>query len=505
MDSPNLHRVRGRAVSPDQIGHVEPGDGAMWEQAVREARDVFHAHDIPTYPTPEEAVKTYMYRYRANLDLLYQTPQELPVDLSPPKHHLKIKIRRAGMEEGRAALTQADVDRFLDAYGITRARGGLARDVEHASQIASELGFPVVLKIASQDILHKTDVGGVVTGIATDQALREEYAALMERTKKARPEARIDGVYVQKMIKGIDYELILGSKKDRDFGAIILFGQGGIGVELMKDFAIGLPPLDQVLARRVLEQTKIYEALSKGLRNKPPIDVRALEELMVRFANMVQDFPEIAEMDLNPIAASGNKLTVLDARMIIDPKVQESAEAYPHLVIVPYPTKYVTPWKLKDGTDVILRPIRPEDEPMESEFIRNLSPETSRFRFFQIIKDLPHDALVRFCNIDYDREMAFIAETREGGKRVEIGVARLILEANKKRGEFAVVVADKYQAKGLGVKLSDMLIEVAKEKSVDVMYGIIMAENYRMIHLAEKLGFTIKKRGEDVYAELKLQ
>jgi acetyltransferase len=225
---------------------------------------------------------------------------------------------------------------------------------------------------------------------------------------------------------------------------------------------------------------------------------------MVRFSNLIVDFPEISEMDINPLIASHGEFTVLDARMIIDPSALDHAETYPHLVIMPYPSKYVMPWKLEDGTDVTLRPIKPEDEPIELEFIRGLSTETSRFRFFQIIKDLPHDALVRFCNIDYDREMAIIAETREGDRNLEIGVSRLILEANKKRGEFAVVVADKYQGKGLGVKLVDLLIGFAKEKGMETIYGGVMAENIRMIRLCEKLGFSTRREQENTIAELKL-
>ena len=477
----------------------------MGEESVREARDIFHKNDIPTYPTPEEAVKTYMYmyRYRRNLDLLYQTPEELSVDFSPPKSHLKVIVRKAAKE--RTALTQAEVDRFLDAYNIPRAEGELAKNAEQASRIAAEIGYPVVLKIASQDLLHKTDVGGVIPNIKTPQELKDNYGSILERAKKAKADARIDGVYVQSMATNIDFELILGSKKDRDFGSVILFGMGGIGVELLKDISIGLPPLNQILSRRVVEETTIYQALSKGLRNKPPIDLRQLEEIMVRFSNMIVDFPEISEMDINPLVVSGGGLLVLDARMIIDPNVSETAHAYSHLVIMPYPSKYVTPWKLKDGTEVTLRPIRPEDEPKELEFIRGLSTETSRFRFFQIIKDLPHDALVRFCNIDYDREMAFIAETREGDRTVEIGVSRLVLEPNKKRGEFAVVVADRYQGRGLGVKLVDMLIEVAREWGVEAIFGIVMAENMKMISLCEKLGFSTRREQENVVVELKLR
>ena len=238
----------------------------MGENSVREARIVFHKHDIPTYPTPEEAVKTYMYmyRYRRNLDLLYETPEELSVDFAPPKNHLKVMIRKAA--KNRKALTQEEVDRFLDCVRHPGVQGAVATSVDQASMIASEIGYPVVLKIASQDILHKTDIGGVIAGIGTPQELKDSYKLLLERAQKAKPDARIDGVYIQKMMKNIDYELILGSKKDRDFGAVILFGMGGIGVELLKDVSIGLPPMNQVLARRLMEETKIYQALSKGLR-----------------------------------------------------------------------------------------------------------------------------------------------------------------------------------------------------------------------------------------------
>jgi acetyltransferase len=271
-----------------------------------------------------------------------------------------------------------------------------------------------------------------------------------------------------------------------------------------------LPPLNQTLSRRILEETRIYQALAKGLRNKPPIDMRSLEEIMVRFSNMIVDLPEIAEMDINPLAVFEGKLWAIDARIIIDPTVTaRRSDNYPHLVMMPYPSKYVTPWRLKDGSEVILRPIRPEDEPMELEFIKGLSTETSRYRFFQIIKDLPHDALVRFCNIDYDREMAFIAETTDTDSdriphRIEIGVSRLILDPNEKHGEFAVVIADKFQGKGLGTKLVDMLIEVARDKEVESIYGVIMSGNMAMIRLCEKLGFTTRREQDSVKAELKL-
>jgi len=476
----------------------------MGENEVEEARRIFYENDVSTYPTPEKAIKTYMYmyKYKRNLELLYETPEELSVDLSPPKSHLKLIIRKA-VAEGRTNLTQAEIDKFFDAYRIPRPEARLAKNEDEAATVASRLGYPVVLKVASPDIVHKTDVGGVVVGINSEENIRKEYRAMMESIKKAAPQAKVDGVYVQKM-KKFDYELILGARKDKDFGAVILFGQGGIGVEFYRDFSTALPPLNQTLARRLMEETKVYRAISWGMRNKPPLDMKALEEIVVRFSNLIVDFPEFAEIDINPLAASKCEITALDARATIDVEALQLTDPYGHLSILPYPTKYVVPWRLKDGTEVILRPIRPEDEQIEYEFIKGLSEETSRFRFFRVIKDLSHEDLVRFCNIDYDREMAIIAELREGDKKKEIGVARLITEPSKKRGEFAIVLADKYQGKGLGTKLMDMLIEIAQEKGLESIYGIIMRENKKMLRLAQKMGFTIKPSEEGYVAVLNL-
>ena len=476
----------------------------MGGKEIEKARSLFFANDIPTFSTPEKAVRTYMYmyKYKRNLELLYETPEELPIDLSPPKSHLKLMIRKV-IGEGRTVLIQEEVDRFLDAYGILRAEAYLARNMDEALTAASQVGYPVVLKVVSPDIVHKTDIGGVIIGVNSENSLRKEYQSLIESVRKAAPHAKIYGVYVQNM-KKFDYELILGARKDRDFGAVILFGQGGTGVEFFRDFSTALPPLNETLARRMMEETKIYRALSEGLRNLPPLDIRVLGEVVVRFSNLVVDFPEIAEIEINPLAASKGEICALDARMEMDPGALENVDRYTHLSILPYPIKYVVPWKLKDGTEVILRPIRPEDEHIEHELIRGLSDETSRFRFFSIIKELSHQDLVRFCNIDYDREMAIIAEVREGEKKKEIGVGRLILEPGRKRGEFAVVVADEYQGKGLGTKLVDVLIERAKEKELESIYGIILPENKVMIRLCKKMGFTIERSGEEVIANLNL-
>jgi acetyltransferase len=276
-------------------------------------------------------------------------------------------------------------------------------------------------------------------------------------------------------------------------------------VELFKDFSIGLPPINQVLARRMMEETTIYKALSKGLRNRPPANLKALEEVIIRFSSMIADFPEIAEMDVNPLSVAEGKVFAVDVRILLDPKPIDRSIPYPHMVIIPYPTKYVVPWKLEDGTDVLLRPIRPEDEAMESEFINGLSEETNRYRFFNIVRNLPHSDLVRFCNIDYDREMAIVAEITEGGRRREIGVGRLIAEPDRRRGEFAVVIADQYQTKGLGRKLVDMLIDIAEERRFESIFGVVLRDNAPMLSLCREMGFSVKYEEDYAHVELALK
>lgn len=469
------------------------------------ARKIFNQNDIPTYETPEQAVKTYvyMYKYKRNLELLYETPEDLPIDPSPPKNFLKLLVRKA-LNEGRYVLTMEEANKFLDVYGIPRPGGELVSNVHEAVSAAHRMGYPVAVKLVSPKIIHKTDVGGVALNISSDAELRAVYNQMTEILKTLGHEPDSKGIYIQQMIQPIHYELIIGSKKDPDFGSVIMFGAGGITTEYIRDTSVGLPPLNQVLARRLMEDTKIYTALQKGLRNKPPADLRKLEEIIVRFSNMVVDFPEIKEADINPLVVSDKGIYAVDFRIILDPEHRDTEEHYPHLVITPYPTKYVKPWRLKDGRWVLLRPIKPEDEEIEYELIKNLSEESSRFRFFQVIRDITHDMLVRFCNIDYDREMAIIAEYTEAGKLRNVGVGRLIIEPDRKRGEFAVLVADDFQGKGLGTKLVDTIIEVAMEKKLSSIYGIILPENTRMINLCKKMGFEIKHRGEDVYVELKL-
>ena len=399
--------VAGRATKPVLATF-------MGGKEVEPGKEILFQNNIPTYDTPEEAVRTYlyMYRYERSLELLYQTPEELSVDQAPPKNNLKALIRKA-VNEGERIFTEGESNRFLISYGIPVLRSETTRTVEDALWAAREIGYPVVLKVSSPDIIYRVDVGGVVTWISSEQELKEQYETLPKRVAEWAPTARITGITVQKMVEKIDYEVILGAKRDKTFGTVILFGMGGVGVEVFKDFSIGLPPLNQTLARRLMEETRVYRTLH-GYRNKPPADLRQLEQIIVSFSNLMVDFPEIQEMDINPIAISNGKAYALDARIVIDASMLDHAQPYPHLAITPYPTRYTMPWTLPDGTTVLIRPMKPEDEPLINEMLSSASEETVRMRYFQAIKQTTHEMHIRLCSMDYERDIRVAAELREG-------------------------------------------------------------------------------------------
>ena len=462
----------------------------MGSEEVAEARQLFYDGKIPTYEFPEEAIKTYlyMYQYARHLEELYETPEDLPLSMGVPRNYLKMLTRNA-IREGRTLLNEEDSKKLLTTYGIATTTSHLARSPEEAARLASSVGFPVVMKISSPDISHKSDVGGVALNLGSDDEVKRAFSEMMAKVKQKQPDAKVEGVSLQKMVTNYDYELIVGSKKDPILGPVILFGLGGTEAEFFRDIAVGLPPLNQKLARIVIERTKTYTLLFQGFRTKPPANLRLLDETLVKVSNLIVDFPEIKELDINPLVISDNSAIALDARIILDAETLWGIEPYSHLIISPYPTKYIQPWRCYDGRNVVLRPIRPEDEPLERELIAGLSPESSRFRFFYIIKEITHEMLSRFCNIDYDREMAIIAEYTANGRRRNVGVSRLIV-APGQTGEFAVVVADDFQNNGLGLKLCDMLIGIGQEKGLKNIYGIVSNDNRKMISLARKLGFT---------------
>ncbi|MEM2147066.1 MAG: GNAT family N-acetyltransferase [Candidatus Bathyarchaeia archaeon] len=470
----------------------------MGHGAVEEANRILNESSVPTYSTPEQAVKTYlyMYQYKRNLELLYETPEELPVDVSPPRRPIMVAMRNAALEN-RELLTEAEAKKLLEYYDLPVVKTCVATTADEAIRLAAQVGYPVVLKILSPQIVHKTDAGGVALDLANEAEVREAFERIIRNAKAYNPDAEILGVTVQPMIKKRGYEVIIGAKKDPLFGPVILFGMGGIGVELFKDYSIGIPPLNQTLARRLMEETKVYQLL-KGYRNLPPANMKLLEEILVRFSQMLVEFPQIKEVDINPLLINDKDAYALDARIAVDKDlVFKKVEPHQHLVISPYPKKYETLWRLRDGRTVMLRPIKPEDEPLWLEMFQNFSEESIRFRFFQIIKDTPHEVRVRYCNIDYDREIAIVAELNEGDRRKILGVVRISLEPDRKSGEIAFIVADPWQGLGLGTKMVDYAIEIAADMGVEMLYAIMLKDNHRAIELTKKMGFKLYKQDED--------
>jgi acetyltransferase len=485
-------------LSKTRMPHKTILTSFMGYEMTEEANRVLTENSIPTYSTPEQAIATYMYmyQYKRNLGLLYETPEELPVDSVPPKRPLTVIMRNAA-RENREILTETEAKKLLEYYCLPTVKTLIAKTADEAARMALNVGYPVVLKILSPQIVHKTEAGGVILDVTTEAELRKAFDQIMQRAKEYNPNAEIQGVTVQPMVKKRGYEVILGAKSDPLFGPVILFGMGGIGVELYKDVAIGLPPLNQTLARRIMEETKVYQLL-KGFRNMPPANLKLLEELMVLFSQMLVDFPQLKEVDINPLFANEKEAFALDARIIIDKeRVFAKLEPHEHLVISPYPKKYETLWKLRDGRTVLLRPIKPEDEPMWLEMFQNFSEESIRYRFFQIIKDTPHEVRVRYCNIDYDREIGIVAEMTEEGRRKILGVVRLIIEPDGKTGEIAFIIADPWQGLGLGSKMLDFMIEICKDKKLETVYGIMLPDNYRAINLMRKMGFTTERIDAD--------
>ena len=459
------------------------------EESVYHARLLLNRNNIPAYATPEEAVESYMYlySYEQNLELMFETPVERDIKPSPSNQEKLKNMFKKALDEGQTILSEEESKEFLKMYSIKTTTPKLAKTEDEAVKLAKSIGYPVVMKIHSPDITHKTDAGGVVLDVQCEETLRESYKKIMKNVKQKKPDAKIKGITIQKMIESHGSEFILGSKKDPVFGSVILFGLGGIFTELFKDRAVGFPPLNQVLVKRIIEQTKAYELL-KGFRGIPPVDMKKVEETMINFSQMIIDHPEIQEADINPLIAVGDELTAVDARIVIDKNPNDK----PHLIISAYPTKYIKKVKLKDGTEITLRPIKPEDEYMWQEMFDSFSQETVRYRFFRIIKDTPHEMRTRYCNIDYDREMGIVAELKEKDKRRIIGVTRIVSRPGRDdEAEFALVVSDKWHRLGLGSEFIDFTIEIAKDKKLNRLYGAVLKDNVPMITLCREKKFKV--------------
>ncbi|RPI74720.1 MAG: GNAT family N-acetyltransferase, partial [Desulfobacteraceae bacterium] len=452
---------------------------------VKNGMAILHSHNIPAYGTPEAAVRAclQMFKYRGNLELMYETPADFPIDQAPPKHYLKTFVQKA-VKEGTLALTPEESMSFLINYGIPFSGTVMSATFNEVLPVALKVGFPITLSSmpGRADRIKKEQID-----VRTVEELEEALEALKRKISAAPEHTYLETVAVRPMLKEVDYIFYLTMTRDVDFNSVIRFGLGGMGRDIFKDCAIGLPPLNQMLARRLIEESKAFEML-QGYLGRKPLDILQLELVLVSFSNLVVDFPEIAAVDIDPLVFSNGKLSALDARIYLDPNAQPGPTVYPHLAITPYPTRYIKPWRLKDGTEVLLRPVRPEDEPMLSELFNSLSKQTMIERFFSPIKNMTHEMLTRFCNIDYDREIAIVACRREGDKTRIIGISDLIIEQNA-RAQFAVLIQDAYQAKGLGQKLIDVLIGIGQEKGLEAINGVVLADNAKMLKLVKRLGF----------------
>ena len=352
---------------------------------------------------------------------------------------------------------------------------------------AKQLGFPVVLKLDSPDITHKSDAGGVKLNLKNEEQVREAFAEIMDSARFYDPKARINGVSVQPMATITGVECILGAKKDREFGPVILFGMGGTAAEIIGDRAIGLPPLNRLLAGRLIEKTKVSKML-KGYRNLPPADLTALEEVLVRLSQLLIDFPEIAELDINPLLSHAQGALALDARVVVEPTDKKSPQ---HLCICPYPAQYESRERTSDGVQVFLRPIKPEDGPAMIRLFYNLSPETIFQRFGRALRSMPPDQLSRYTQIDYDREMALVVFP-EGSEEI-VAVGRIVERPGEKEADVGLVVADALQGKGIGDLLMRRLLEIAKERGITRFRGVLSPDNQSMLNLSRKFHFELTK------------
>jgi len=457
------------------------------DHSCQEARRMLHHNNIPSFRTPEEAVSTFlnMYNYSRNIELLYQTPEEIPL-LLDNSTCLKEKLRHA-FSEGRQVLSLPETLSFLEAYNILAVETRIARSIDVALVHASEIGFPITMRPLHVQSTLKRENEEFILNVFS---LSEVPAAFSQIANKIEPirSSEFQGVIIQpKMHSGVK-KLFLGLRKNSKFGPIIIFGTPGDEPEIINNISVGFPPLNQVLAKQIIERTKIFQPNNNAL-SLDISQLSVLEELLVKFSQMILDYPEIKQIDINPLIVSSTGVYAVDGSISLDAgkMMRGSAEHNEHLVFPPYPRKYVAKRTLKNGVEVTLRPIKPEDESRFNELFKSLSEESVRFRFFQIIKEMSHDILSRYCNLDYDREIAIVAELLNE-KRI-IGVVRLILDSERKNGEFAIMVSDSWHGLGLGSKLMDFVVDISKDLKVNTIYSQVNSFNTKMISLCSKKGF----------------
>lgn len=473
----------------------------MGGPAVARGAAIFSAAGIPTFSYPDAAVRSFqaMWSYTKNLRGLYETPSSAddPTLVSQRKESAA-KLIRGAAETGRVLLTEFESKEVLKLYGIPTVMTRLAQSEEEAVARARETGFPVVLKLHSETITHKTEVGGVKLHLPDEGAVRQAYHEIARATTEHYGASAFSGVTVQPMVEAEGYELILGSSIDPQFGPVILFGSGGQLVEVYRDRALAIPPMNTTLAQRMMERTKIYRAL-KGVRGRKAVDLAELGTILVRFSELAVEQPRLREIDINPLLAAPGQLLALDARMILWENDMQDKDL-PRPAIRPYPAQYTWRWKMADGAEVTVRPIRSEDEPAMVAFHEKLSDRSIYHRYFEVeglATRVAHERLIRRCAVDYDREIALVAETVavKDVRREILGVARLTKSTTNEEADIGILVADRYQGSGLGSELLGRLIEVAKQEHVRRIVAKILPENMPMQALAARFQFERTAEG----------
>jgi acetyltransferase len=496
----------------------------MGGAGVDAGRGILNDADIPTFAYPDTAARAFalMWRYSDNLRALYETPVLGRSEIRNPKSEpgviqeatisssillssieprsdsglLTSELIVSARTAGRTILTEVESKQLLSAYGIPTVDTQVALTEDDAVKHAEKIGFPVAVKLFSETLTHKTDVGGVHLDVRNATGVHHAWKQIHDSVTEKAGRQHFLGVTVQPMVARAGYELILGSSIDLQFGPVILFGAGGQLVEVFKDTVLGLPPLNATLARRLMEQSKVFAAL-KGVRGRKAVDLPALEQLLVRFSQLVAEQRWIAEIDVNPLLVSSERMVALDARVVLHPP-DTREETLPRLAIRPYPAGYITPWKLRDGTSAMIRPIRPEDEPLMVQFHRTLSDRSVYLRYFTPLKldqRIAHERLSRICFIDYDREMVLVVERRDSKtQEAEIlGVGRLSKLHGANEAEFALTVSDHWQGHGLGTQLLKLLVQVGHEEKLERIVAVILPGNREMQHVCRKVGFDVRQ------------
>jgi acetyltransferase len=475
----------------------------MGGHAVQSGRQILSQAGVATFDSPDRAVRafTYLVAYRHNREILYETPRQVPINGSVNLASSRAQIEEA-LAAGRDTLTEVESKGLLSSFGIPTSLPQPAYSADGAVRTAREIGYPVVIKINSPQIVHKTEVQGVVLDVANEDEVRQVFQDMIERAKRLRPDAEVHGVTVQPMLASAEgIELIVGAKKDPVFGAVMMVGAGGITAEVLGDRALELPPLNERLARRMLDSLRI-KPLLYGFRGRHAVNIDRLVEVLMRFSYLIAENPSISELDVNPLLVTADKVTALDARVILDREsFATRPRPYSHLAIRPYPDEYIREVTLKDGAKALLRPIRPEDEPMWHDHLKRCSQRSIWQRFRYLFKESTHEMATRFCFVDYDRTMAIVAEVEGRGERSIVGVGRLVANADHSDAEYAILLADAWQGRGLGIALTEFCLEICKSWGIGRVFVETTTDNAAMQKIMRRQKFSLKKAsdGEALY------